>query len=248
MLSGGDQPSDAGRDRPRTVFTPLQEEFYREMYKDLIDGGAVGTFHRLTHRFLERPFGPRDSFLRVIEVGSGSGEHLPFVRHSFESYTMADLRVPLELPPDPRVSFIEADAHALPVESDSHDRLIATCLLHHLAEPFQALEEMRRVVRPGGVLSIMIVSDPGIAYRIIQRFSSSRRYRKSGFTEWRALHAMEHRNHAWSLQQLIKYAFRNDELRGRGFPVPAASLWNVNLFSVYQVKLQGPQSTAGPAL
>lgn len=232
------QSSDARHDRSRAVFTPLQEEFYREMYGDLIDGGAVGTFHRLTHRFLERPYGPRDSFPRVIEVGSGSGEHLPFVRHSFESYIMADLRTPRELPADPRVSFIEADVHELPVESDSYDRLIATCLLHHLAEPFRALEEMRRVVRPGGALSIMIVSDPGIVYRVIQRFSSSRRYRRSGFTEWRALHAMEHRNHAWSLQQLIKYAFRDDELQGRGFPVPAASLWNANLFSVYQVRLR----------
>lgn len=236
QISG--QPSDAGSDWPGAAFTPLQQAFYREMYGDLIDGGAVGAFQRLTHRFLERPYGPGDSFPRVIELGSGSGEHLPFVRHSFEGYVMADLRMPPDLPADPRVSFIEADVHALPVDSDSHDRLIATCLLHHLAEPFRALEEMRRVVRPGGALSIMIVSDPGIAYRVIQRFSSGRRYRKSGFTEWRALHAMEHRNHAWSLQQLIKYAFRDDELRGRGFPIPIASLWNLNLFSVYQVRLR----------
>lgn len=229
-------------DRSSAVFTPLQETFYREMYGDLVDGGAVGVFHRLTHRSLERPYGPEDSFPRVIEVGSGSGEHLPFVRHSFEHYAMADLRMPPEMPEDPRVSFIEADVHDLPVESGSYDRLVATCLLHHLAEPFHALEEMRRVVRPGGALSILIVSDPGLAYRAIQRVSSGLRYRKSGFAEWRALHAMEHRNHAWSLQQLIKYAFRDDELRGRGFPVPLASLWNVNLFSVYQARLR-PEGT-----
>lgn len=221
-----------------SAFTPLQQTFYREMYGDLVDGGAVGIFHRLTHRSLERPYGPRDSFPRVIELGSGSGEHLPFVRHSFESYAMVDLRAPSEPSEDPRVSYVEADVHALPLESDSCDRLIATCLLHHLAEPFRALEEMRRVVRPGGALSIMIVSDPGIAYRAIQRISSGRRYRKSGFADWRALHAMEHRNHAWSLQQMIKYAFKDDTLQGRGFPMPWASLWNVNLFSVYQVRLR----------
>jgi phosphatidylethanolamine/phosphatidyl-N-methylethanolamine N-methyltransferase len=232
------QTGNDSEDRSISVFTPLQETFYREMYGELVGGGAVGVFHRLTHRSLERPYGPADSFPRVIELGSGSGEHFPFVRHSFEAYIMADLREPPEMPNDPRISFVEADVHALPVESDSQDRLIATCLLHHLAEPFQALEEMRRVVRPGGALSIMIVSDPGIAYRAIQRMSSGRRYRKSGFDDWRALHAMEHRNHAWSLQQLIKYAFRNDELQGRGFPIPIASIWNFNLFSVYQVRLR----------
>jgi phosphatidylethanolamine/phosphatidyl-N-methylethanolamine N-methyltransferase len=238
MLPVGDQTSDAGRDRQNAVFTPLQQTFYSEMYGDLVEGGAVGIFHRLTHRSLERPYGPRDSFPQVIEVGSGAGEHFPFVRHSFDSYLMADLRMPTTPPDDSRVSFLEADVHTLPIESDSRDRLIATCLLHHLAEPVVALEEMRRVVRPGGALSIMIVSDPGMAYRAIQRISSSRRYRKSGFAEWRALHAMEHRNHAWSLHQLIKYAFRDDELEARGFPVPLASLWNLNLFSVYQVKLR----------
>lgn len=221
-----------------SVFTPLQQSFYNDMYGELVGGGAVGVFHRITHQSLERPFGPADSFANVIELGSGSGEHFPFVRHDFERYTMADLRGPAEMPNDPRVGFVEADVHSLPIESGSQDRLVATCLLHHLAEPFRALEEMRRVVRPGGVLSIMIVSDPGFAYRAIQRLSSGRRYRKAGFADWRALHAMEHRNHAWSLQQLIKYAFRDDELRGRGFPIPNASIWNLNLFSVYQVKLR----------
>jgi phosphatidylethanolamine/phosphatidyl-N-methylethanolamine N-methyltransferase len=238
MRPAKEQPKRTEDDRSSAVFTPLQERFYREMYGELVGGGTVGIFHRLTHRALERPYGPSESFSQVIELGSGGGEHFPFVRHSFETYTMADLREPSELPDDPRISFMEADVHALPLESDSQDRLIATCLLHHLAEPFRALEEMRRVVRPGGALSIMIVSDPGVAYRAIQRLSSGRRYRKSGFTDWRALHAMEHRNHAWSLQQLIKYAFREDELRGRGFPLPMASIWNFNLFSIYQVKLR----------
>lgn len=237
MSSSSNKPSDADSTLQR-AFTPLQQAFYNDMYGDLVDGGAVGVFHRLTHRSLERPFNSDDSFPDVIEVGSGSAEHFPFVRHSFATYTMADLRIPDQPPDDPRISFVEADIHALPQESDSYDRLIATCLLHHLAEPFGALEEMRRVVRPGGALSIMIVSDPGMAYRAIQRISSGRRYRKAGFAEWRALHAMEHRNHFWSLQQLIKYAFRDDRIRGRGFPIPIASLWNLNLFSVYQVRLR----------
>lgn len=233
------KPSSGASGPGETVLTPLQQAFYRDMYDDLVGGeGAAGIFHRLTHRSLERPYGPSDSFPAVLELGSGSGEHLPFVRHAFDSYIMADLRMPQELPDDPRVSFVEADVSSLPIASDSQDRLIATCLLHHLAEPFRALEEMRRVVRPGGVLSIMIVSDPGLAYRVIQRLSSGRRYRRAGFSDWRALHAMEHRNHAWSLHQLIKYAFRDDDLRGRGFPLPLASVWNFNLFSVYQVRLR----------
>ncbi len=233
------RPSSGTGDDREAAFTPLQQAFYRDMYGDLVGcEGAAGLFHRLTHRSLERPYGPSDSFPAVIELGSGSGEHLPFVRHAFDSYTMADLRMPREAPDDPRVSFLEADVSSLPVESSSKDRLIATCLLHHLAEPVRALEEMRRVVRPGGTLSIMIVSDPGFAYRALQRLSSGRRYRRSGFSDWRALHAMEHRNHAWSLHQLIKYAFRDDDLQGRGFPIPIASVWNFNLFAVYQLKLR----------
>ncbi|HEX7707348.1 MAG TPA: methyltransferase domain-containing protein, partial [Thermoanaerobaculia bacterium] len=45
-----------------------------------------------------------------------------------------------------------ADAHALPFRSRSFDAILSYAVLEHLYNPFVALMEVERVLRPGGVL------------------------------------------------------------------------------------------------
>lgn len=49
-----------------------------------------------------------------------------------------------------RVDFRRGDAHALPLEDESVDAAFAHMVLHSLEEPSRAIEEMARIVRPGG--------------------------------------------------------------------------------------------------
>lgn len=51
------------------------------------------------------------------------------------------------------VSFATADAHKLDFPDDTFDVVHAHQVLQHLADPVQALREMRRVCRPGGVVA-----------------------------------------------------------------------------------------------
>jgi SAM-dependent methyltransferase len=51
------------------------------------------------------------------------------------------------------VTFEVADVHALRFADDSFDVVHAHQVLQHLADPVQALREMRRVCRPGGVVA-----------------------------------------------------------------------------------------------
>ncbi|MFC1414834.1 class I SAM-dependent methyltransferase [Streptacidiphilus sp. N1-12] len=51
------------------------------------------------------------------------------------------------------VVFEVADIHALPYPDDSFDVVHAHQVLQHVADPVQALREMRRVCRPGGVVA-----------------------------------------------------------------------------------------------
>ena len=50
--------------------------------------------------------------------------------------------------------FLVADAYALPFPDHAFDAAFAHTLLFHLSDPLPALREMRRVLRPGGVVGV----------------------------------------------------------------------------------------------
>jgi SAM-dependent methyltransferase len=52
------------------------------------------------------------------------------------------------------IEFTVADVHALPFADDSFDVVHAHQVLQHVADPVQALREMARVARPGGVVAV----------------------------------------------------------------------------------------------
>jgi ubiquinone/menaquinone biosynthesis C-methylase UbiE len=57
---------------------------------------------------------------------------------------------------DPRISIREADACALPFEDGSFDRALSLLVLHFVPEAGKAVAEMRRVVRPDGVVAAAV--------------------------------------------------------------------------------------------
>jgi len=57
---------------------------------------------------------------------------------------------------DPRISFQVADANDLPFEDNSFDRAVCQLVLQFMPEPGPAVLEMRRVVRPGGVVAACV--------------------------------------------------------------------------------------------
>jgi SAM-dependent methyltransferase len=97
---------------------------------------------------------------RVLEIGIGTGLNLAFYdRHKIESligidpaeqmHPLAQRRsrragIPVELVP--------ISAERLPLESASVDCIVCTYTLCSIRDPLTALQEMRRVLRPGGKL------------------------------------------------------------------------------------------------
>jgi SAM-dependent methyltransferase len=54
--------------------------------------------------------------------------------------------------PELRFDAFIGDAHSLPFAANFFDKVVCTGVLMHLRDEFQALKEMARVLRPGGVL------------------------------------------------------------------------------------------------
>ncbi|TKT78279.1 class I SAM-dependent methyltransferase [Aquamicrobium sp. LC103] len=57
---------------------------------------------------------------------------------------------------DPRITVRQADACALPFDDGAFDRAFALLVLHFVPETGKAIAEMRRVVRPGGVVAAVV--------------------------------------------------------------------------------------------
>ncbi len=60
-------------------------------------------------------------------------------------------RLELCVPPD-RFRFMPADARSIPFPDASFDAVLANHMLYHVSERHQSLKEIRRVLKPGGVL------------------------------------------------------------------------------------------------
>ncbi|HEX9059249.1 MAG TPA: methyltransferase domain-containing protein [Clostridia bacterium] len=50
------------------------------------------------------------------------------------------------------IATIEADGRSIPVDSSSFDIVCASMYLHHIDEPKEAIEEMARILKPGGTV------------------------------------------------------------------------------------------------
>jgi phosphatidylethanolamine/phosphatidyl-N-methylethanolamine N-methyltransferase len=226
----------------------LIQERYGKLYEEIQYLSTTGKASNFYHRKMEW-YSQDEIFDNVLEVGSGSGEHLRFVNHNFKKYIISDLRMPTlcksaeEIVARRNHENEVIELRAINVEniafSDSvFERVVSTCVLHHVENPYRALMEMRRVVTHDGMIDLYIPSDPGIIYRIAQHLVSTRAMKNHfSSSEIKFLRASEHRNHVASLSGLIKGVFSGDEISTYSFPKINLG-WNTRLFQIYSIKVK----------
>jgi phosphatidylethanolamine/phosphatidyl-N-methylethanolamine N-methyltransferase len=125
------------------------------------------------------------------------------------------------------------NAEKLPYQNDSFDRLISTCLLTHLKNPEDALKEWKRVVKPGGIISIYIPCEPGILLRIVQSLTTRRKQLKLGI-DAKYIHYSEHPYHHPYLTTLVDYTFKKNYI-SRSFPFIFGG-FNLNLWTIVTIR------------
>ena len=133
------------------------------------------------------------------------------------------------------ITFAQADALALTWHDETFDRVLNTCVIHHVSDPELALSEIRRVLRPGETADIFLTSDPGMAFRLARRLGPLLSAKRRGLGDVkRRVDARDHRNHIGGLHVSLKHVFRNDGFAESAYPIPRMP-WNPTLFHTFLI-------------
>ncbi|MBX3396278.1 MAG: metalloregulator ArsR/SmtB family transcription factor [Phycisphaerae bacterium] len=135
-----------------------------------------GFFNRIGRRWDElrtEAFGPSfamEAFISVLprewhvaDIGTGTGHLLPTLATHFESVLAVEPAEGMRTCAQQRVAqtgfrnveIRAGDLTQLPIDSKSIDLAIAMLVLHHVASPDEALQEIARILRPGGRVLIV---------------------------------------------------------------------------------------------
>lgn len=115
-------------------------------------------WHFLAPRMI--PWATQDCSLagRVLEIGGGSGAMAEAIIHSHGQVNLTTTDVdPAMIQAAQRsltglpIEARQADATALPFADESFDMVVSFLMLHHVVEWEQAVAEVARVLRPGGL-------------------------------------------------------------------------------------------------
>jgi SAM-dependent methyltransferase len=131
-------------------------------------GAQAHTLAELLHGDERFPEGSK-----VLEAGCGTGEQtvilarnnpkVDFVSIDISKDSLDQARGAVEHAGIANVRFEQADLFHLPFANAAFDAVFVCFVLEHLRDPLKALAELQRVLRPGGVLSV-IEGDHGSAY------------------------------------------------------------------------------------
>ena len=221
-----------------------QDFWYLNNY-NRINATAIsgGIYSKIMHKFLELPSRlskEKTEKISILEVGANIGEHISYVKSTWMNYTATDIREPqkfqLEEIRNLGANFQIADVERLPFRDGLFDRVIATCVFHHLENPENGFKEIRRVLKNRGSISILLPNDPGVLYRIFWKFTTMRNAKKSGLAaSARINHARQHRNHYLGLMTLLRENFKEDKITVIGLPFIFRS-YALNILTVIYIK------------
>lgn len=186
-----------------------------------------GMLERFNHHY---PLRTARSGARTLEIGAGIGGQLAFENLQDQHYAVLELRSDLAQQLQavhPSVEVAVGDCQVeIPFQDASFDRVLAIHVLEHMPNLPAALDEIRRILKPGGEFSVVIPCEGGWAYSLARNISArrifERRYKQS--YDWFV--ACEHVNRP---AEIIDELLRRFSLAHRSFfPLPLPSV-NLNL-------------------
>src|SRR4051795_6816046 len=95
--------------------------------------------------------------MTLVDIGAGTGTFAAAFSDWFDLSVLAvepSAAMRDQIPRTPAIELLEGDATALPLPNDSADAAWLSLVIHHIPDLEVAAHEIRRVLRPGGLVLI----------------------------------------------------------------------------------------------
>ena len=200
----------------------IRDDWMAYFYSDVYTS-RFGAIQKFNHRYAART---ARAGVRTLDVGAGLGEHL-----EFEDWRLGEY-VALEIRPEmaaeiarryPLARTVVGDlAEGLEFDAGSFDRVIAIHVLEHVLDLPAALDEIDRLLKPGGVLSVVLPCEGGVTYSLGRRMTTQRIFEKRYGVDFGPFIASEHVNVVGEIADELDHRFKREH--AEWFPVRVPSV------------------------
>jgi 2-polyprenyl-3-methyl-5-hydroxy-6-metoxy-1,4-benzoquinol methylase len=145
-----------------TRYLAKETDYYAEIYDRI-------TFHEKMISFLGKMIHGKD----IVDIGCGGGNYLPVIaKYHARSYIGCDCLKPLLFHAAAKSSlplslFVAYSGKEIPIANESCDIVLCLEVIEHVDKPDQLLENIFRIVKPGG---IVLISTPTTAIYLYPHF------------------------------------------------------------------------------
>lgn len=186
----------------------ISDDFMKYWHEQL--PRRYGAIEKFNHQYALKHLPPQDNW-RTLELGAGIGAHLAFEPLDRQEYHCIELRESMAAEIRRRfpsaITVIGDCQSKIPYDSAYFDRVVVIHVLEHLPNLPGAIDEVARVLKPGGIFSVVLPCDPGLAYEVARKLSAERLFRARYKMPYRWLIRREHVNSPAEIIQQISRKF-----------------------------------------
>ncbi len=214
------------------------EHYNQKNYNEILYSGVVGKIFRHQHQLLTPNKLLKE---KILEIGPGFEPHIKFKKIDFEEYHCLETNFTKEIQEYYKKNFKEVifknyDGKKIDYSNETFDRVIISHALEHIYYPEAFMNELLRVLKPKGVISIALPCDNGLLWRFGRFCNKLVNNKKKGIrdVDYDYLVANEHINSIFQLQAIIKKKFKVKNEKYLPFKIKIVDLNLIYICEVYK--------------
>ena len=213
----------------------LKKYYAQNVFNKTYYSGISKLVNESGHRLLEKKLTRKNKFNKILEIGATHGQHRNFIKHQFNEYVMVDIKLPENIKElkSKNIQFYEINAENIDeFPKIKFDRIIATCILHHLKNPIESLKKWITLMNDEARMDILIPCEPTFIWNIGRNLIVKPKLKKLGINakEYSQIINIEHINKYDDLMKELSKLKIKYKLEIRNWPFKFLP-WYLNIYT-----------------